>query len=250
MRAGLHERFSTNAIGWHRWVFEQMDLPEGARILEVGCGPGHFWAENLSRLPRSCSPTLSDLSAGMVAAARRALGSVAAAGYLVQDVESLAFPEGCLDAVIANHMLYHVPNRARALAEIARVLRPGGRLYAATNGRAHLRELWGYMAQAVPEGQGPRLETAWLEAIAGFSLETGGDLLDRWLVDVRLVRYPDALEVTEVPPVVAFAASTSLLPVGPQALARLEAILTAELAARGAIHIRKDSGLFIARKAG
>jgi SAM-dependent methyltransferase len=248
-RVGLHVRFSTNPRGWHRWVFEQMDLPEEARILEVGCGAGHLWAENLSRLPGSWSPTLSDLSAGMVAAARAALSRGGAFGYLVQAVDGLAFPDGRFDAVLANHMLYHAPDQERALGEIVRVLKPGGRLYATTNGRAHLQELWGFVAQAAPEAQGSRPEAAWLEAIAGFSLETGGDLLRRWLTDLRLVRYQDALSVTQVAPLVAFVASSSLMPVGPQALVRLEEILAAELKAKGAIHIRKDSGLFMARKA-
>ena len=53
----------------------------------------------------------------------------------------LPFEADTFDAVVANHMLYHVPDRAQALAEMQRVLKPGGQVYLATNGLAHLREL-------------------------------------------------------------------------------------------------------------
>ena len=46
------------------------------------------------------------------------------ADYAVLDLQALPFPEACFDAVIANHMLYHVPDRPRALAEVQRVLKP------------------------------------------------------------------------------------------------------------------------------
>jgi ubiquinone/menaquinone biosynthesis C-methylase UbiE len=57
------------------------------------------------------------------------------------DVQALDLPDAAFDAVVANWMLYHVPDRPRALAEIRRVLRPGGTLFSATNGDAHVREI-------------------------------------------------------------------------------------------------------------
>ena len=50
-RLDLHRRFSTNPQPWHRWVFDQLDLPDEADILEVGCGPGELWLQNLDRIP-------------------------------------------------------------------------------------------------------------------------------------------------------------------------------------------------------
>jgi SAM-dependent methyltransferase len=60
----------------------------------------------------------------------------------VGDVQELPFASGEFDAVIAAWMLYHVPDLQRGLAELARVLRSGGRLVAVTNAADHLRELW------------------------------------------------------------------------------------------------------------
>jgi SAM-dependent methyltransferase len=60
----------------------------------------------------------------------------------VADVQALPFTDGEFDCVAALWMLYHVPDLDRGLGEIARVLRPGGRLVAATSSHEHLTELW------------------------------------------------------------------------------------------------------------
>jgi SAM-dependent methyltransferase len=60
----------------------------------------------------------------------------------VGDVQELPFTDGEFDAVVAAWMLYHVPDLHQGLAELARVLKPGGRLVAVTNAADHLRELW------------------------------------------------------------------------------------------------------------
>ena len=51
------------------------------------------------------------------------------------------YDDASFDAVIANHMLFHVPDRAKALAEMRRVLRPGGKLYTSTMGETHKKTL-------------------------------------------------------------------------------------------------------------
>jgi SAM-dependent methyltransferase len=58
------------------------------------------------------------------------------------DVEALPYSTDAFDAVVAAWMLYHVPNLERGLAEIARVLHPGGTLVAVTNGARDFHELW------------------------------------------------------------------------------------------------------------
>ena len=60
----------------------------------------------------------------------------------VGDVQDLPFEEAEFDVAVAAWMLYHVPDIDRGLAELARVLRPGGMLVAVTNAEDHLQELW------------------------------------------------------------------------------------------------------------
>ena len=50
VRIAFHRRFGTATIGWQEWVFNQLALPPDAHILELGCGPGRLWADNLDRL--------------------------------------------------------------------------------------------------------------------------------------------------------------------------------------------------------
>ena len=106
------------------------------RLLDAGCGTGEF-AERARRV-LGLEVVGVDQSDRMVALTR-ARGLEAH----VADVESLPFADGAFDAVSATWMLYHVPDLDRGLAELARVLRPGGRLVAITNSEWHLEELWG-----------------------------------------------------------------------------------------------------------
>jgi SAM-dependent methyltransferase len=110
-------------------------------LLEVGCGTGEL-AERIQR--ELCARIVAlDLSDRMVELSR-ARGVDARRG----DAQQLPFPDGSFDCALAAWMLYHVPDRGRALAELARVIRPGGRLVAVTNGAASLGELWGLFGEA------------------------------------------------------------------------------------------------------
>jgi SAM-dependent methyltransferase len=114
------------------------------RVLEVGCGMGQF-AERVARAT-AAEVIATDLSPRMVELARqRGLDA------RVADVEALPFRDGEFDCAVANAMLYHVEHVDRALAELARVLPPGGRLVATTVGAAHMAELWQLVGFELPE---------------------------------------------------------------------------------------------------
>lgn len=103
------------------------------RMLEVGGGPGEL-AERMQK-ELGAEVSFLDISPRMVELARER-GVDAQVG----DVQSLPFDDGSFDTVVAAWMLYHVPDLDRGLAEIARVLRPGGALVAVTNSLLHLSE--------------------------------------------------------------------------------------------------------------
>lgn len=231
-RIALHERFSTNPRPFPEWVFDRLEFPAAAEILEVGCGNGNLWLANRDRIPRGWRLTLTDFSEGMLSEARRRLGGRAA--FRVADAQELPFADESFDAVIANHMLFHVADRGRALAEIRRVLRPGGSLVATTNGRGHLRELRWLVDE--PE------DDAWFER---FGLENGAEQLEHFFADVEAERFPDSLKITQRDPLVAYVQS---LGDRVRDLDQIAVRTDAAIAQEGAWHVTKSVGLFRCRK--
>lgn len=242
-RAALHGRFSANPVDWFVWVCERLELAPGMRVLECGCGTGVQWRQTAACLPPRLDLTLTDISAGMLTTARANLAGVdQPAVFAAADIQSLPFGDDQFDLVLANHMLYHVADRPRAFAEVCRVLRPGGRFVAATNGLNHMRELF-----ELPAALGLEPPAA-SQPHSAFSLENGREQLESWFADVTLEPYPDHLEITAVEPLLAYALSSSearafLTPALQQ---QLRDHVTAVVAAEGAFRIQKATGLFTA----
>ena len=232
-RIDLHQRFATNP-DWHQWVFEQETAGSIERILEIGCGPASLWRENLDRIDPSWSLTLLDSSPGMLEAAREYLGE--RADYAVGDAEQLPFADESFDVVLANHMLYHVPNRLRAYAEICRVLVPGGRFHAALNGHGHLEELRALV--------GPGWSFS--RYMDRFSLEDAPAEFESFFVDIGIEHFETALVVTEVEPVVAYVRSTESYP--DDTLERVRKTVESALARVGAFTITTTPGVISSRK--
>jgi ubiquinone/menaquinone biosynthesis C-methylase UbiE len=228
----------------HRWVFDQLQLPPESCILELGCGPADLWQQNVGRIPKGWQITLSDASAGMVERAQENLRDIERSfDYRVVDAQAIPYEDESYDAVIANHMLYHVPDRPAALSEIRRILRPGGRLYAATNGGAHLRELYELRVQF-----DPKMEQRIQSIVEAFTLENVRDQLTPWFSQVTLLRYEDGLRVTEAEPLIAYVASASMT--DKDGLAAFAAHIRQQLAKEGVICITKESGMFVAYRDG
>ena len=244
-RALIHQRFSTNSYGWFNWVFDKLIQisRKDAMILEVGCGPAYLWHHVANRIPAGWRITLSDLSPGMVDAAWRNLVVTGRAFKFEQiDVESIPYPDETFDVVIANHMLYHVPDRQKAIGEIARVLKPSGHLMATTVGQNHLCELHKWLQHA-------HIDRSFEEFSRLFTLENGLEQLHPFFSKVAMSRYEDNLEVTEVQPVMAYIRSSiRASELSEEAILEIEGELEKELNEKGHIFIRKDSGLFEAVK--
>ena len=221
---------------WYHWLFMQIELPQHPRILEVGCGAGTFWNENRHRLPGGMSLTLTDLSAGMLESARSNLMDIPI-GFNVADAQHLPFENESFDLVIANHMLYHVPDTARAIREFRRVLAPGGRCIAATNGIEHMQELLALTGKGISERP----------VMSHFSLENGASKLAEAFSHVERRDFSNDLEVTEVQPVIDYMESTGAEDnLTADSVERARTIVTAAIANNGHFHVRKSTGFFIA----
>jgi SAM-dependent methyltransferase len=142
------------------------------------------------------------------------------------DVEELPFADETFDVVVAAWMLYHVPDLERGLAEIARVLRPGGTLVAATISRLHLQELRDLV------GSGP--------STLKFSREDGEEHLRRHFATTERIDVDGVLELTDRAAVEDYvSASISMSPF----VANLPVEIATPFVAR------RGSSVFVARKA-
>jgi SAM-dependent methyltransferase len=136
-------RFAVRAAAWRSatgpsalaMTFDAVAEVSPRRVLEVGSGRGEMAERIATEL--GADVVAVDQSERMVELARER-GVDARLG----DVQDLPFEDGSFDCAVAAFMLYHVPDVDRGIAELARVLRPGGRLVATTNSEDNLRELW------------------------------------------------------------------------------------------------------------
>jgi ubiquinone/menaquinone biosynthesis C-methylase UbiE len=230
-RIALHDLYSRTTVSYPHWIFDGYAFKHGADVLEVGCGDGNIWRENLGRIPPGWRITLTDFSSGMIEAARAALGD--RADYAVADVQDLPYADESFDAVIANHMLFHVEDRPRALGELARVLRPGGAFRATTIGLDHLREL----RELVP----PPPDSQWARTRERFTIEQVEEELAPFFVNVEVepVPGPQDLEVTELEPLLDFVRSRG--DVGEEDLEPLRQAAEADFATQGYFQVSRAS---------
>jgi SAM-dependent methyltransferase len=146
-------------------AFDEVTGSEPATVLEVGCGRGEFaervMAAGFDIVATDQSPRMVELTA-----ARGVRAEVA-------DVEHLPFVADQFDVAVANFMLYHVPNLDQGIAELWRVIRPGGRLIATTNSRLQLAELWELVGRDLSDRDG------------GFTRENGEQRLAKRFASVR-----------------------------------------------------------------
>lgn len=204
-RVRLYERYARDPEPWLGWLFRQLALEPGARLLDVGSGTANVWRENAAGLPSGVRVALADSSLGMLREGlARGTGLGERASSVGADAQALPFADARFDVALANHMLYHVPDRPRALRELARVLRPGGRLVVGTNDWTHLIELRELCHRlGVPTSLRPPAREA-----QQFDLETAADELAPIFGRIRVARRLDTLEITDAKDLGAYVRST------------------------------------------
>jgi len=239
IRIALHAKYSTNPLGFGNWLFSHYNFSPNSKILELGCGTGNMWKSKLHVLDQGIQLTLTDFSENMVSTAKKTLGEHNHLSYAVVNIENIPYTENCFDRVIANMMLYHVPNLDQGLSEVKRVLTEDGYFYCATYGENGIMP---FIAGLLKE-YGVTDTTN-----KKFTLQNGYGILKKYFSHIQRLDYEDSLAVTDIDDVLDYIYSLTNLPSAAK-LGRetLRAVLEKEMV-NGVLNIPKEHGMFICRK--
>lgn len=241
-RIALHRDFSVNPEGWFPWLFRQMPLKPGMHVLELGCGNGALWLENLSQIPSEISILLSDSSEGMVREVQHKLSEDQRFSFQTIEMDHIPYPDQSFDLVIANHVLFYSNELDQTLKEIRRVLKPEGTLAASTYGAKHMKEI----TQLVQEFNS-EIRLAAENLYDQFGLENGEAILKPYFGSVISRRYEDSIEISEADPLISYILSCH----GNQNRLLLDHYKEfheyVEKKIEKGFHITKDAGMFLAR---
>ena len=243
-RINLHSLYSQNKQGWFPWIFEQCRISPGLRILELGCGDGTLWTDNLSLLPEDIFITLSDISSGMLRDARRAIGSSDTRfAFRAFDCRKIPCKDESFDLVIANHVLFYCDDIPAVLKDVRRVLAPGGRFLCSAYGKAHMQEV-SQLVQDFDE----RIVLSADRLYERFGRENGQSILAPFFPKAQWLSYEDCLLVQDAEPLISYVLSCH----GNQNQYILDRYkefraYTARKTAKG-FRITKDAGVFICEK--
>ena len=236
-RISIHGKYSVNKQGFGNWIASHYRFREGMTVLELGCGTGEMWLGQEELAGRCAQLVLSDFSEGMLNTARENLRGLEGIEYRVIDIRDIPYGDRAFDAVIANMMLYHVPDLARGLREVRRVLKEDGAFYCATYGEhgmmAYIRGLFGMEART----DGP------------FTLQNGAEQLAPFFPEVERFLYEDALEVTDAEDMADYIQSlTGMAELRELPREEILSVLRRHMEG-GVLRVPKEYGMFVARGA-
>ena len=235
-RISIHDKYSTNPQPFGDWILSHYEIRPGMKILELGCGTGSIWKGNLHLL-EGTQLILTDFSEGMLETAKQ---NVTAKNVTFQhvDIQNIPYPDASFDAVIANMMLYHVPDLHRGLSEVRRVLKEGGHFYCATYGIHGILE---FVTELLKDmGVTGSIGTA-------FTLQNGADSLFRHFDHVVRLDREDGLTVTNIGDFADYVYSLSgLTNIASVPRNSLLSALESRME-NGVLYVPKEYGMFICR---
>jgi ubiquinone/menaquinone biosynthesis C-methylase UbiE len=229
-------------------VLDLAELHGDERVIDVGCGNGLYLGALEQRAHRGMYCGL-DFSPGMLPAAA---AFAPAASLMVGDAQRLPFPDNSVDVALSLHMLYHVPDRAAAIAELRRVVPPDGRALVVTNSERHLAELDDVIAGACAD-TGREPIRVMERSMKNFSLESALPELRASFGNVELHELNSQLVITEVEPVLAYVRSMRVMVEaataahGDDLIRAVESGVARAIAADGSLTVRTRVGCFLCR---
>lgn len=203
IRSNLHS-YNINRIDFDKWCFNQINFSRDANVLELGCGTGKLWFKNKDYIESTLNITLSDFSKSMIKIAKNRLKDVNREfGYKEINAENIPYNDETFDIIIAQHMIYFIPDIEKALVEIQRVLKPNGVFYVTANSCESMKEL-----NKLAENFAPNLGLDSNGYSERFDLEHGRGILEKYFSKVNVEILDGKIIVDEAEPVVSYKAST------------------------------------------
>ena len=237
-RISFHEKYSTNRLGYGNWIVSNYEIFEGMKVLELGCGTGSLWMGHDDIIGKLGKLVLTDLSGGMLETARKNIGDRSNTEYQVADIQDLPFEDNAFDMVIANSMLYHVPDLGKGISEVRRVLKTDGVFYCATLGENNFVEQLAEWFRLGGENFSPN---------HNFTMQNGGQKLRIAFSEVDAKLYRDSLHITDIDDLVNYLTSLASLKIlNDIPFERLKKTIM-EHAVNGVVDLPKEYGMFIAR---
>ncbi len=251
VRIETHRRYSIPPIDLPTWVLDRHTWRGDETVLDIGTGTGQYLAPLRERIPRG-RIIAGDLAWGMLRDLR-AQGVPGGAILLNADAEALPLSDASCDVILASYVMFFVPDIPRALAEMRRVLRPGGVLLAVTMAEAYMDELR-LALYAAAEKLGMTCPSNWLNIHRRFNLTNGLSFLKPHF-HVEQYQHESALVFPNVEPVLAYVNSTRdtlerdlAHQTWNEFIAILREVVSAEIASHGEFRVSKAAGVLIAIK--
>ena len=236
-RISIHDKYSTNKQGFGNWIYSHYEIEDGARVLELGCGTGSMWKGHDELIKKCSELVLSDFSDAMVETTRQTIGEFPNITYRSIDIQNIPYDDTSFDVIIANMMLYHVPDLSKALTEVRRVLKPNGKFYCATYGEHGIIE---YLSKLLGEyGVEDNVNK-------NFTLQNGEAILSSVFKNIKKVNYEDSLAVTNIADLVDYIYSlSSMSALSSQPREKIQTLLQQHMI-NGVLTVPKEYGMFIA----
>ena len=237
-RISIHSKYSTNKMGFGNWIVSNYEIKTGCRVLELGCGTGGMWKGHLDLISRTSEVIMTDFSEGMLAEAKENLGELEKISYEVVDIQDIPYKDDSFDVVIANMMLYHVPELEKGLSEVKRVLKNDGIFYCATYGEHGIVQYIGGLLKDF--GVGDRVNK-------NFTLQNGKERLEQYFSAVERLDYEDSLKVTNIADIVDYIYSlSSMTNINNVSREKLTEILETKKE-NGILSVPKEYGMFVCK---
>ncbi len=236
IRISIHQKYSTNKQGFGNWILQQYDVRDNYKIIELGCGKGELWNE--FRFPNDVQIIQTDFSEGMMIEAKKN-STINNVVFKQVDIQNIPYNDKEFDMVVANMMLYHVPDLDKGLEEVVRVLKNGSNFYTTTYGENGITE---YVQSLLNDNN---LINSLNKT---FTLQNGKGILSKYFSKVELRQYEDSLEVTNTNDLIDYIFSmSSVIGVEYSDKARLFEMLESKKV-NGKIIVPKEYGIFICTK--